>query len=251
MLKTKQVILMTAIFILFLPVFVLAAGTVDLPKTGQTTCYDWYGAVIACSGTGQDGDVQAGVAWPSPRFTVNGDCVTDNLTGLMWVRSPDSVSRIWQQALDYANSLSLCGYTDWRLPNRKELHSLTDFSRSNPALPSGHPFLNVQSDFYYWSSTSGPSSDACIVDMMDGGMSSGGKSNGSYYVWPVLSGQFCPHTSVIPTFALPTDYTAYSVQIEPLPDFDIRLQNQGAAMLPSENQNQRITTLKSQVGEMM
>ncbi|MBI5194449.1 MAG: hypothetical protein HZA08_13570 [Nitrospirae bacterium] len=66
MLKTKQIILMTLMFILFLPAFVLAgAGTVDLPKTGQTTCYDSFGAVIACAGTGQDGDIQAGV-WPGP-----------------------------------------------------------------------------------------------------------------------------------------------------------------------------------------
>ena len=93
---------MTAVvFTLFLPVFALA-GTVDLPETRQTTCYDTAGNAIACASTGQDGDIKAGVAWPSSRFTVSGDCVTDNLTGLIWVRSPDSVARTWQQALDYA-----------------------------------------------------------------------------------------------------------------------------------------------------
>jgi len=59
------------------------AGTVNLPKTGQTKCYDTSGVEISCPGTGQDGANQAGVAPPSPRFQVNGDCVTDNLTGLM------------------------------------------------------------------------------------------------------------------------------------------------------------------------
>ena len=40
------------------------AGTVQLPQTGQTTCYDASGTVISCTGTGQDGEFQAGVAWP-------------------------------------------------------------------------------------------------------------------------------------------------------------------------------------------
>jgi hypothetical protein len=63
------------------------AGTVALPETGQTTCYDTEGDVIPCAGTGQDGDIQAGVAWPDPRFRDNGDgTVTDNLTGLMWLK---------------------------------------------------------------------------------------------------------------------------------------------------------------------
>lgn len=37
------------------------AGAIDLPKTGQTTCYDSDGNVIPCEGTGQDGDIRAGV----------------------------------------------------------------------------------------------------------------------------------------------------------------------------------------------
>ncbi|MBI5193646.1 MAG: DUF1566 domain-containing protein [Nitrospirae bacterium] len=191
--KTKQAILMTAIFILFLPVFALAgAGTVDLPKTGQTTCYNSSGAVVACPGTGQDGDVQAGVPWPSPRFTVSTDgyCVTDNLTGLMWVRSPDSLTRTWPQALDYANGLSLCGYTDWRLSNVNELESLINAEQSNTATwLNTQGFSNVQS-YYYWSSTSLAyyTSYAWIVHMWSGGVNSGSKSD-HFYVWPVRSGQ--------------------------------------------------------------
>ena len=46
--------------------------------------YDSSGNVIPCEGTGQDGDIQAGVAWPDPRFVEVGECVTDNLTGVMW-----------------------------------------------------------------------------------------------------------------------------------------------------------------------
>ncbi|HZX48626.1 MAG TPA: DUF1566 domain-containing protein [Nitrospirota bacterium] len=118
-----------------------------------------------------DGDTQAGMVWPNPRFTVSGDCVTDNLTGLMWTKDANlpGTYKTWQQVIGYANGLSLCGYTDWRLPNRKELHSLTDYYRSYPALPSGHPFLNVQS-YYYWSSTSSASFEdsAWFVSIWDG-----------------------------------------------------------------------------------
>lgn len=157
MVKNRLVILITVVLILFLPVIVLA-GTVELPETGQTTCYNSSGSVIACPGTGQDGETQAGVPWPSPRFTAGtgteADCITDNLTGLMWVRSPDSVTRTWQQSLDYANGLSLCGYIDWRLPNVNELESLINAEQSNSATwLNTQGFSNVQSP-YYWSSTS-------------------------------------------------------------------------------------------------
>ena len=59
-----------------------------------------------------------------------------------------------------------CGLTDgsqlgdWHLPNIKEFQSLIDFSQTQPALPAGHPFLDVQGSYespffgYYWSSTS-------------------------------------------------------------------------------------------------
>ncbi|MCX5884830.1 MAG: DUF1566 domain-containing protein [Proteobacteria bacterium] len=111
------------------------AGTVNLPKTGQTRCYDTSGTEISCAGTGQDGDIQAGVKWPSPRFTVNGDCVTDNLTGLIWAKNANlpSGTMIWYKAIDYCNNLSLAGYTDWRLPNVNELESLVNANEPNSA----------------------------------------------------------------------------------------------------------------------
>ena len=75
--------------------------TVNLPKTGQTTCRE-AGNIIDCAGTGQDGEIQAGVEWPFPRFTDNGDgTVTDNLTGLMWLKDAGCIVNVtWQGALD-------------------------------------------------------------------------------------------------------------------------------------------------------
>jgi hypothetical protein len=171
------------------------AGTVNLPKTGQTNCYDELGSEITCTGTGQDGEIQAGVEWPEPRFTDNGDVVTDNLTGLMWTKNANlpGGDKTWQQALDYCNNLTLGGYNDWRLPNQKELYSLTDFSRYHPSLPTGHPFTNVQDDFY-WSSTTDTSWDPDYAWVVSMGNGYGGGDNKSYhyYVWPVRSGQTGP-----------------------------------------------------------
>ena len=80
--------------IMILPVMTFAS-TIQLPQTGQTTCWDKNGNVIPCAGTGQDGDIQAGVAWPNPRFTDNGDgTVTDNLTGLMWTQNANPAGKI-------------------------------------------------------------------------------------------------------------------------------------------------------------
>lgn len=59
------------------------AGTIQLPKTGQTTSY--Y--------SGDDGEIQAGVDWPNPRFTDHGNgTVTDKLTGLMWIKEEPTSS---------------------------------------------------------------------------------------------------------------------------------------------------------------
>ena len=144
--------------------------------------------------TGDDGDFQKGVASPSPRFTDYGDgTVTDNLTGLMWAKDANmTVTKTWAAAIEYATNLTLgvsCGgtHTDWRLPNRNELNSLVDAGNYNPALPTGHPFSNVQSS-YYWSSTTYATSttNAWYVYMYYGNVSSTSKTN-SICVWPVRS----------------------------------------------------------------
>ena len=79
---------LSTLIIFFIISGVSPAGTIQLPRTGQTKCYDTSGTQISCTGTGQDGEIQAGVAWPSPRFVDNGnETVTDNLTGIMWSKN--------------------------------------------------------------------------------------------------------------------------------------------------------------------
>ncbi len=109
-------------------------GVISLPKTGQTSCWSDAGASIPCAGTGQDGDIQAGVDWPSPRFTKSGRCYTDELTGLMWVNYYPVFpipGGSWAVAVDYANSLEMCGYSDWRLANANEILSQANAQEVN------------------------------------------------------------------------------------------------------------------------
>jgi hypothetical protein len=196
MLKTKQVILMAVIFILFLPVLALA-GTVDLPKTGQTTCYDSGGTVIPCADKGQGGGIQAGVPRPSQRFTVSGDCVTDNLTGLMWTRNANLIgySETWYEARIYVWNLTLCGYSHWRLPTEKELKSLINAEVPDSATwLNTQGFINVKSDYdydCYWSHTTTVDNHYVLVVNMSHGMTDyiqgpfGVGIQHHCYVWPV------------------------------------------------------------------
>jgi hypothetical protein len=158
-------------------------GLVPVTKTGQTTSY----------ATGDDGDLQKGVAWPVPRFTDHGDgTVTDNLTGLMWTKDANMYGqRTWADALSDCASCTEGGHSDWRLPNVRELHSLIDYGRYNPAFPAGHPFTNVQSSWYRSSSTyASATSAAWLVNLSNGGVFGNGKSYGTgHYVWCVRGGQ--------------------------------------------------------------
>ncbi len=178
-----------------------AASPAPVEDTGQRACADALGTTISCSGTGQDGELQPGVAWPTPRLIDNGDgTVTDNLTGLIWLRETNCFGQeAWLDALSDANELAsgACSLTDgsmatdWRLPNIKELLSLLDYGQSDPALPPGHPFLNVDSaSGFYWSSTTRPfgPTEALAVSLAKAIVTQSGKET-AHYFWAVRGGQ--------------------------------------------------------------
>jgi hypothetical protein len=195
----KRFTLMIAIVALF-PAVLSYAATVSLPLTGQTICYDSYGgghlgAPISCTGTGQDGELLAGVSWPIPRFTNDGSgVITDNLTGLMWTKDAGlpGLQKDWQGALDYIANLNssggLAGFTDWHLPNFTELQSLLNLGQADnvPWLES-QGFANVS--YNYWTSTTQMYETrqyhAWWVDLDDGTTYSSVKGRADHLVWPV------------------------------------------------------------------
>jgi len=152
-------------------------------KTGQKVSYV----------PGDDGDLQMGSS-ANPRFTDNANgTVTDNLTGLMWVKSPqlltnNSISKNWREGIDFCNNLDYSGYSDWRLPNVKELLSLVDYGQMWPALPVGHLFTGIPSELYWSSTPSAYCPDLPIrVSIHNGNVDQKIYNDGLYRIWPVRS----------------------------------------------------------------
>ena len=64
-------------------------------------------------------------------FLNNGNgTITDSATGLMWTQDDSGEGMLWASALSYAENNLIAGYSDWRLPNAKELQSILDYTRS-------------------------------------------------------------------------------------------------------------------------
>jgi hypothetical protein len=97
----------------------------------------------------------------------SGTAVLDRETGLVWQRNPglfpgepNTTPFTWEDALYHCYNSTNRGRMGWRLPTIDELSSLIDpFASGNPRLPSGHPFVDVQNN-YYWSATTFPASVA-------------------------------------------------------------------------------------------
>ena len=113
--------------------------------------------------------------------------VTDTRTGLIWLQNANCNGQ-WDHATQttWAGNLAdgQCGLTDgstagqWRLPTVTELQDLIDYSRSSPALPVGHPFTGVASDYYWTSTDYAPiTAGAWGVYVNDGDVNAGSTSN--------------------------------------------------------------------------
>jgi hypothetical protein len=168
-------ILLSSVAILSLPKDALAF---KLPDSDQRKCYQAIRpyAEIPCAGTGQDG---AYIINPLS-YTNNGNgTVKDNNTGLMWQRcsvgqnndstcSGGASTYNWYQATGevdstynpsgsrYENvcgSLNLGGYSDWRLPSKKELITIVDYAISYPGTTINTTYFPNTIASSYWSST--------------------------------------------------------------------------------------------------
>jgi len=170
-------------------------GSYGIPKTEQTTSYIDY----------DDGYYEKGAPNSGDRYTDNGDgTITDNATGLEWVKSgyadtdttpattytADGSWRkyTWNNALLYAERLDYAGHTDWRLPNVKEIQSITNYEVYNPAINTTY-FTNTSSDYYFSSTTAvNGTGYAWCTNYFNGSIAINDKT-AAFYVRPVRGGQ--------------------------------------------------------------
>ena len=101
--------------------------------------------------------------------SVSNECVKDNRTGLTWQREvaqssigPDNDGKLfWEDVVNgedifafeqQANANLLGGYSDWRVPNYKELPSLINLGRDDPCIDITF-FPSTPASFFWTSST--------------------------------------------------------------------------------------------------
>jgi hypothetical protein len=151
-----------------------------LVETGQTLCWDPLDtqapiSKTPCPGTRQDGDLRMGVPI---QFVDNGNgTITDTNTTLVWEKLSDDNSihdydytqHQWAGAfyekVKQLNEEAFAGFTDWRVPNIKELSTLIDYSfNASPAVSTAFNYdckpgctvatCSCTKGSNYWTSTS-------------------------------------------------------------------------------------------------
>ena len=149
----------------------LQAQNYPIVGTKQTNAYDNAVQIgIPASGDAFYGQ-NANYPGTSPSYTDNGDgTITDNITGLMWQKTADfngdgiinmDDKKTYVDALAAADTFSLGGYNDWRLPSTKELYSLFLANGTDPSGYTGstaglNPFLDTNYfDFDYGDTVNG------------------------------------------------------------------------------------------------
>ena len=155
-----------------------------LPDTGQELCYgvDDMTAAVDCADTtcpGQDGSYNTtltGCLLDAARYVVDDggtgddagnmpvdDVIRDTCTNLMWTRAVsdfsgdgfidhwalDNDEPDWEAALAYCEDLTFAGFDDWRLPNVREILSISNWDMDPATAP---PWYGVSTGL--WTSTS-------------------------------------------------------------------------------------------------
>lgn len=158
----------------------------------------WANAAQVC----QTANIPAST--PTARFTNHGDgTVTDTQTGLRWKQCAEGLSGTdcttgaaqtftWQAALQQAQTLNttggFAGFTDWRLPNIKELRSIVERQCYSPAI-NFNVFPNTPSASFWSSSPVAYFSSNAWYVYFDNGDNDWGNKNYARQVRLVRSGQ--------------------------------------------------------------
>lgn len=119
----------------------------------------------------------------------NNGTITDTSTRLVWLKNANCFGKQdWQTAMNSAAGLSFgaCGLRDqstagqWRLPKKEEL-------QARAASRAG--FSNIQSRFYWSSSTDAGDANYAWIVLMSSGFVYNFNKDSSHYVWPVRAGR--------------------------------------------------------------
>ena len=94
----------------------------------------------------------------------------DEKTGLIWQddQAVSSNEMMHDEALRYCQDLTLDGFSDWRLPNLKEVYTIIDLTQDRPALKNG---FEVRNDERFWTATlfaKAPKKEAWRISMSYG-----------------------------------------------------------------------------------
>jgi len=159
------------------------------------TGYSYAASDNICSGE----SVNMSVSTPSERFLAppESDVVSDKITNLMWARCElgfrwsnslqceedgNTTSKFnWEDALtavETANTATFLGYSDWRLPNIKELGSIVEYKCAKPAINS-EIFSGARSASV-WTNTPTDSSTVWFVSFFYGSVGAASINESNY-----------------------------------------------------------------------
>ena len=159
-------------------------ATVNMIKDTQAEILDKL-----MNGGGQPADPLCGAGTEGQRFVPDDETTPteycDNDTGLIWPKTPDLTTRNWNTAVSFCPGLDLGNGQTYRLPEVKELISLLDYSQIDPALPAGHPFMNIQNSFYWSATTVVDNSALAWLVRFDSGFLTGNDKAFPFFVWCV------------------------------------------------------------------
>ena len=116
-----------------------------------------------------------------PSYTDNGDgTITDNVTGLMWQAGLFDSKYTYDEIFTVADTFSLAGYDDWRVPTIKEIYSLMQFSGSTGLEGvGGTPYIDTDYFEFRYGDEYNPNERAIDVQY----------ATNSAYVATVMNGQ--------------------------------------------------------------